>query len=508
VNAGTISAFVVYLAAMLGIGLVCYRLTSSQSDYILGGRRLPPSVAALSAGASDMSGWLLLGLPGAIYVGGMSQIWIAVGLVIGAYLNWQFVARRLRVYTEVARDSLTIPDYLENRFLDRSHLLRLVSAVVILLFFTFYVSAGLVAGGLLFEKSFGLDYAVALWIGAAVIVSYTFLGGFLAVSWTDFFQGIMMFVAIILVPVVAAVELGGFGAATARVAEAQPGFNDVFHGTTLFGIISLMAWGLGYFGQPHILARFMAVRSSADIPTARLIGMTWMVLGLYGAIFTGYLGVAYFAGQPLEDPEAVFIRFTQALFNPWVAGFLLAAVLAAIMSTVDSQLLVCSSVVSEDFYRGLIRPNAGDHELVALGRAAVVVIALVATLLAMDPESRILDLVAYAWAGFGAAFGPVVLLSLFSDRVTRNGAAAGLVVGAATVVVWKQLEGGLFDMYEIVPGFILGTFAVVFVSLFDREPALEVREEFADALLADAGVAVRRRAWEGDEALGGSAAVG
>jgi sodium/proline symporter len=508
VNAGTISAFVVYVAAVLGIGVPCYRLTSSQSDYILGGRRLPPGVAALSAGASDMSGWLLLGLPGAVYLGGMSQIWIAVGLVIGAYLNWQFVARRLRVYTEVARDSLTVPDYLENRFLDRSHLLRIVSAVVILLFSIFYVSAGLVAGGLVFEKSFGLDYAVALWVGAAVIVSYTVLGGFLAVSWTDFFQGIMMFIAIILVPVVAAVELGGFGAAAARVAEAQPGFDDVFHGTTLFGIISLMAWGLGYFGQPHILARFMAVRSSADIPAARLIGMTWMVLALYGAIFTGYLGVAYFAGQPLEDPEAVFVRITQALFNPWVAGFLLAAVLAAVMSTIDSQLLVCASVISEDFYKGLIRPGAGDRELVALGRAAVVVIALVAALLALDPGSRILDLVAYAWAGLGASLGPVVLLSLFSDRVTRTGAVAGLVVGAATVVVWRQLEGGLFDMNEIVPGFILGTFAVVFVSLFDEEPTLEVREEFADAMLADAGVAARPSAWDRGDVVGGNAAVG
>jgi sodium/proline symporter len=478
VNAATFTAFLVYLVGMLAIGFICYRLTKNLSDYILGGRGLGPGVAALSAGASDMSGWLLLGLPGALYAAGMNQIWIAVGLTIGAYLNWQFVAKRLRVYTEVAQDAITIPDYLDNRFRDTSKALRVLSAVVILVFFTFYVSSGLVGGAVLFEQTFGLNYNVALWVGALVIISYTFLGGFLAVSWTDFVQGILMFLALVIVPIVAISEMGGWEATVARVGGLEPTYNSALTDVTLLGIVSLMGWGLGYFGQPHILARFMAIRSAADVPTARLIGMGWMVLSLYGAIFTGYAGIAYFADAPLDNPETVFMAFTQILFNPWVSGFLLAAILAAIMSTIDSQLLVSSSAVTEDFYKAFLRKTAGDRELVWVGRISVVAVALIALLLAQDPESRILDLVAYAWAGFGAAFGPVLILSLFWRRTTRNGALAGLLVGAVTVIVWAQIEGGVFDMYEIVPGFILCTLAVVLVSLADREPAAEILAEF------------------------------
>ena len=477
-NTATFTAFLIYLVGMLAIGFVCYRLTKNLSDYILGGRGLGPGVAALSAGASDMSGWLLLGLPGAMYAAGMNQIWIAVGLTIGAYLNWQFVARRLRVYTEVAQDAITLPDYLDNRFRDASKMLRVLSALIILIFFTFYVSSGLVGGAVLFEQTFGLSYDLALWVGALVIISYTFLGGFLAVSWTDFVQGILMFLALVIVPVVAIAEMGGWGETVARVGSIEQTYNDVFTGMTLFGIISLMGWGLGYFGQPHILARFMAVRSPADIPTARFIGITWMVLSLYGAIFTGYVGIAYFADAPLENEETVFMTFTQILFNPWVSGFLLAAILAAIMSTIDSQLLVSSSAVTEDFYRAFLRKDAGDRELVWVGRISVLAVALIALILAQDPESRILDLVAYAWAGFGAAFGPVIILSLFWRRTTRNGALAGLLVGAATVIVWAQIDGGIFDMYELVPGFILAALAIVLVSLADREPAPEILAEF------------------------------
>jgi sodium/proline symporter len=484
VNAGTISAFAIYLIGMLAIGFVCWRMTASLSDYILGGRSLNPPVAALSAGASDMSGWLLLGLPGAMYASGMNQIWIGIGLVIGAYLNWQFVARRLRVYTEVAQDSLTIPDYLDNRFRDRTRALRVISAVVILLFFTFYVSAGLVGGAKLFQETFGLSYQLALWVGMIVIVSYTFMGGFMAVSWTDFVQGILMFLALIIVPWIAIDALGGWDEATDLVAATEGAYNDVYKEMTTLGIISLMAWGLGYFGQPHILARFMAIRSAADVPTARLINMAWMIFGLYGAIFTGYAGIAYFADAPLDNPETVFIQFCQVLFNPWVSGFLLAAILAAIMSTIDSQLLVCSSAISEDFYKALLRPGASQEELVWVGRLSVVGIALLATFLAFDPESKVLDLVSYAWAGFGAAFGPVVILSLFWRRMTRNGAIAGLVVGAVTVVVWKQLSGGLFDLYEIVPGFVLCTLAVIGVSVAE-EPDPEVVRDYDRALDAD-----------------------
>lgn len=476
---GTLLAFVVYLVAMLGIGLIGFKQTSKHADYILGGRRLGPAVAALSAGASDMSGWLLLGLPGAFYASGMNQSWIVIGLMIGIFLNWQFIAKRLRIYTAVSGDALTLPDFLDNRFRDRSRLLRIISAIVILVFFTLYTSAGLVAGGILFEESFGLSYTAALWIGAVIIVGYTFLGGFLAVCWTDFVQGIVMFLAILVVPGMAIWSLGGLGETTTQVGVINANFNSIFAETSFLGIVSLMAWGLGYFGQPHILARFMALRSPKDTPTAQVIGMFWVVLAMYGALFAGYAGVAYFADAPLENSEAVFLQFTQVLVNPWIGGVLLAGVLAAIMSTIDSQLLVCSSVISEDFYKGLLRPNASDQELVSLGRVSVIGVALIATLLASNPEAGVLTLVSYAWAGFGAAFGPVVILSLYWQRMTRNGAIAGIVLGALTVIIWKQFQGGIFDIYEIVPGFILGLIAVIVASLIDNTPIIEIRQEFA-----------------------------
>ena len=474
----TLITFIVYIIGMLIIGFLFYRLTNNLSDYVLGGRRLGGGVAALSAGASDMSGWLLLGLPGAMYASGMNQVWIAVGLSIGAYLNWQFVAKRLRHYTEVAQDSITVPDYLENRFRDRSKLLRVVSALVILLFFAFYTSSGMVAGATLFEKSFGLEYTTALWIGAAVIISYTFLGGFLAVSWTDFFQGLLMFLALIIVPAIVINSVGGWNETVNQVGKVDPTKLDIFHDMTTLGIISLMAWGLGYFGQPHIIVRFMAVKSIREIPKARFVGITWMVFALYGAIFTGFAGIVYFADQPLENAETVFITLSQVLFNPWVAGVLLAAILSAIMSTIDSQLLVSSSALTEDFYKAIMRKNASQTELVWVGRITVVAIAVIAIILAYDPESTVLGLVAYAWGGFGAAFGPVIILSLFWKRMTRNGALVGMILGAVTVVVWKQFEGGLFEVYEIVPGFILCTLGIIVFSLLDKKPTTEIQTEF------------------------------
>ncbi|UII56351.1 sodium/proline symporter PutP [Cytobacillus spongiae] len=480
----TLVTFIVYLTGMLAIGILFYRMTNNLSDYVLGGRTLGPGVAALSAGASDMSGWLLLGLPGAAYVAGFSSIWICIGLAIGAYFNWQFVAKRLRAYTEVSRDSITIPDYLENRFRDRSKLLRVFSALVILLFFTFYTSSGMVAGGKLFESSFEMEYSTALWIGAIVIISYTFLGGFLAVSWTDFVQGILMFFALIIVPIAAINEVGGWNEAVQTVGSLKSEGLDVFAGTTAIGIISSMAWGLGYFGQPHIITRFMALRSTKDVPKARLIGVVWMVLGLFGAVFTGFAGIAYFADMPLSDPETVFIDFTQVLFNPWVAGILLAAILSAIMSTIDSQLLVSSSAVAEDFYKAIFKRNASEKELVWVGRISVVVIAIIAIVLAMNPESSVLGLVSYAWGGFGAAFGPVIILSLFWKRMNRNGALAGIISGAITVIVWKQLSGGLFEIYEIVPGFLICTLSIIIFSLATKAPPKEIEDEFEEAKAA------------------------
>lgn len=473
-----LTTFAVYLLGMLAIGIIFYRLTNNLSDYILGGRQLGGAVAALSAGASDMSGWLLLGLPGAIYASGMNQAWIAIGLTIGAYLNWQFVAKRLRSYTEAANDSITLPDYLENRFEDKSRMLRVISAFVILIFFTIYTASGLVGGAILFKNTFGLDYKLALWIGALVIVSYTFLGGFMAVSWTDFFQGTLMFLALLIVPILTVNALGGWDTTVAQATSIDPTFDDIYSGMSLIGIISLAAWGLGYFGQPHILARFMAIKSTNEVPKARLIGMSWMVLSLYGSIFVGFVGISHFASDPLQNSETVFIMLTRQMFNPWVSGILLAAILSAIMSTVDSQLLVCSSAITEDFYKSFFRREAGDKELVWIGRGSVIAIALLALWIASNPDNKVLDLVAYAWAGFGGAFGPVVLLSLFWRRMTRNGALAGIVVGAITVLVWKQLSGGLFDLYEILPGFILCTIAIIVFSLIDKHPSDRTVQQF------------------------------
>lgn len=475
---GTIAITIaVYLVAMLGLGIAAYRYTANLKDYILGGRQLNGGVAALSAGASDMSGWLMLGLPGAIYASGFNQIWIAVGLVAGAYLNWQYVARRLRRYTEMAGDALTLPDYFENRFADESRFLRVASALVILTFFTIYTSAGLVSGAILFEQVFGLDYQTALLIGTVSILSYTAIGGFLGVCWTDTVQGIMMFLALLIVPAVAISGMGGWGATVdAASAVAATGYFDAFHDTTAIGAISLMAWGLGYFGQPHILARFMALRDERDMPQAQAIGMTWMVLALYGAIATGFAGAGYFAAAPLDNPETVFLALSQVLFSPWLAGILIAAVLAAIMSTVSSQLLVSSSAIAEDFWKRLFRKQASERELLNAGRLSVLAISIIALLLALDRNSSVLALVAYAWAGFGAAFGPVVLFSLFWGRMTRDGALAGMVSGAITVIVWKQLSGGIFDVYEILPGFLIASAVIVSVSLAGRKPAPDILE--------------------------------
>ncbi|GGX95341.1 sodium:proline symporter [Litchfieldella qijiaojingensis] len=478
--------FAVYLLVMLGIGIVAYKRTNNLSDYILGGRSLGPWTSAISAGASDMSGWLLLGLPGAAYVSGISASWIAVGLLAGTWLNWLVVARRLRVYSFQASDSLTLPEFFANRFRDNTQLLRVISAVFILLFFLFYTSSGLVAGGRLFETVFGLDYTVAVTVGTLTIIAYTFIGGFLAVSWTDLIQGLMMAAALAIVPIIAFADLGGAGGAGAALAAESDfmlsWFRDASTGETLttIGIISSLAWGLGYFGQPHILARFAAIRSEKDIPAARRIAVTWSGLTLICAVAVGLLGVG-FVSRELGDGETVFMVMVNLIFHPVIAGILLAAILAAIMSTADSQLLVSSSALTDDFYKALLRKDASQSELVWVGRFAVVAIAIIAYLLALDPDATVLDLVSYAWAGFGAAFGPALIMSLFWRRMNQWGALAGIIVGGVTVVVWAELSGGLFDLYEIVPGVIFAYIAIVAVSLATEAPKSEITAEF-DAL--------------------------
>ena len=476
----TAIAFLIYLVGMLLIGIMAAKMTKNLHDYVLGGRRLSASVTALSAGASDMSSWLMLGLPGAVYVSGLGSIWLPIGLTIGAYLNWRFISKPFRVYTELANDSITIPDYLENRFHDSSRILRVVSALVILLFFTFYTSASLVGGAILLEKSFNMDYIAALWIGALVIVSYTFIGGFLAASWTDFVQGILMLLALIIIPVVAFTELGGWTETFDKIGNMDASYLDVFSGATAIGILSLLAWGLGYFGQPHIIVRFMGIQSTKEIPKARKIGMAWMIFSLLGAILIGLVGIAYFEQGSLDNAETVFIAFSQILFNPWVSGFLLAAILSAIMSTVDSQLLVSSSALAQDFYKAIFKRNASQKEELIVGRMAVLLIAIMAILLGYNPDSKILDLVSYAWAGFGASFGPVIILSLFWRRMTRNGALAGMIVGAITVIVWANLKGGIFELYELLPGFLLGFLSIVVFSLIGQKPSAQIDEEFSD----------------------------
>jgi sodium/proline symporter len=485
---GVIVSLAVYFIAMLAIGLWAWKKSTGDIDgYLLGGRRLSPSVAALSAGASDMSGWLLLGLPGAAFVAGLSATWIAIGLFVGALLNYIIVAPRLRVHTERTGDSITIPEFFEKRFEDRSHALRVIAAVVIIIFFTLYTSAGMVSGGKLFESAFGADYAFGLWLTAGVVVAYTLFGGFLAVSLTDFVQGCIMFVALVLLPVVAFSQLGW--EFTGALEAVNPGAFDMMADMTAIAIISSLAWGLGYFGQPHIIVRFMAVRSVRDVPAMRNIGMTWMGVALIGAVSTGLIGATYVVrtGTSLADPETIFVLLADVLFDPLITGFLLAALLAAIMSTISSQLLVSSSSLTEDFYRIYLRRQAGQRELVTIGRACVLVVALVAIWLAYNPDNTILGLVANAWAGFGAAFGPVVILSLTWKRLTRNGALAGIIVGAATVLFWiyaPVLDAGAALsslLYEIVPGFVLGGLAAILVSLAGERPPEGVLSTFDES---------------------------
>ena len=490
--------FGVYLASVLLIGLAAYFATRNFDDYILGGRSLGPFVTAMSAGASDMSGWLLMGLPGAIYATGLSEAWIAIGLTVGAYFNWLLVAGRLRIHTEYNNNALTLPEYFFHRFGAQGRAMKVISAFIILFFFTIYCASGVVAGARLFQSLFvDMSYQQALWLGAGATIAYTFIGGFLAVSWTDTVQATLMIFALILTPIMVYLAVGGADQMTMAVqaAAAQAGkeYGSLLAGTTFIGIISTAAWGLGYFGQPHILARFMAAENVKSLASARRIGMTWMVLCLGGAIAVGYFGIAYFGAHPEQaaamqgNNERVFIALATLLFNPWIAGVILSAILAAVMSTLSCQLLVCSSAITEDFYKGFLRPNAPQQELVWVGRVMVLAVAVISILLAADPDSKVLGLVAYAWAGFGAAFGPVVILSILWKRMTEKGALAGMIVGAVVVVLWAEYANpalkaaGLQTMYEIVPGFIACTLAVIAVSLMDKEPSKEIQERFEKA---------------------------
>lgn len=478
-----------YLLLMIAIGVYSYRKSTNNSEeFLIGGRKMGAAVTALSAGAADMSGWLLMGVPGAMYFTGLSSAWIAIGLTTGAFLNYIFIAPRLRVYTEVAQNSITLPVFFENRFKDKSQLLRIISAIFILVFFTLYTSAGMVSGGKLFESAFGLDYTTGLIATSFVVVLYTFLGGFLAVSLTDFVQGTIMVLALVIVPIVVMYEIGGVGETFALIESKGPTYLDLFTGTTTISILSLLAWGLGYCGQPHILVRFMAIGDAKDLKKARTIGMTWMIFTVAGALLVGLVGIAYmmkfdpttmakFDGSKTEA-ETIFIYFSRVLFHPLIAGFLLTAILAAVMSTISSQLLVTSSSLTEDIYKAFVNKKATPGQLLKASRLSVLIVAVIAVLLSLDPKDSILNLVGNAWAGFGSAFGPLIVLSLLWKKTTWQGALVGMLVGGTTVLFWVYLDHPFKDWYEIIPGFISSLLSIIVVSLFTYKPNAVIEKEF------------------------------
>lgn len=459
-------AFLLYLIFMLLIGWYFYRRTTSVHDYIIAGRGLNSWVTSLSAQASDMSGWLMMGLPGYAFAVGLEASWIAIGLFVGTYLNWKFVARKLRDDTEKF-DSITLPGYFENRYNDKNHTIRIVSAIFIIVFFLIYTSSGFVAGAKLFHSIFHVNYQLSLLITALIIVGYTFMGGLSAVSWTDLFQGILMFIAIVTVPLVTFLIIERQGSFRTELALDYPNHTKLINSgakgwSALIIILSNLGWGLGYFGQPHILTRFMAIKSSTMIKKSRRIAMIWVLISLSGALIVGVIGRVFFKNG-LTDPESVFLMLANINFPPIIAGIMLAAILAAVMSTADSQLLVTSSSVSEDLFRILAKKKISQGDLLRISRVSVLLVAVVSIFIAWNPNNSVLNLVAYAWAGFGATFGPLLLLTLYWKNMNRRGAVAAIVSGALTVLIWNRLNGGIFDLYEIIPGFIISfCFGIVF----------------------------------------------
>lgn len=497
-----LSAFAAYLLLMIIIGVVYMKRTNNSEDYFLGGRGLNAWVAALSAQASDMSGWLLMGLPGAIYSLGTGQVWIAVGLFIGTVFNWVCISGRLRKYTIAANNSLTIPAYFENRFRDKKKILLLVSSVVIVVFFLVYTASALAAGGKLFNTVFGIDYHVALAIGAAVILCYTFMGGFMAVCVTDFVQGSLMLIGLLIVPIIAYFMLPGSltelldqSGVTAGAAAFLDPFSNGDRPYTFVEIFSQLAWGLGYCGMPHILTRFMAVKNEKELKKSRVIAIVWDILSLSAACFIGVVGRAFLLPVILGEngaasSESVFIEmigklFTENLALPFIGGLFLCGILAAIMSTADSQLLVTASAVSEDLYHSFIDKKADSRKIMYVSRGTVVVISILAFAIAWDPNSSIMGLVSNAWAGLGSAFGPIVLLSLFWRRTNLAGAIAGIVSGGLTVLIWDYLPlvggqtlGTVTGLYSLAVGFGISALMIVIFSLATKAPSKEITDEF------------------------------
>lgn len=483
------AAIAIYFGILIVIGRYYYNKNANMSEYLLDNRKLSPLVTALSAGASDMSGWMLLGMPGAIYATGICSIWIAIGLTIGAWANYKFLAKRLRVYTEVASDSITIPDFLENRFKDRTKTLRIISGLLILVFFTVYVSSGMIAGGKTFNSFFGLDFAAGAILTLAIVVFYTFFGGFKAVCITDALQGTLMFLVLILIPIVSylALNIPSDSSFFNEVAKFDNNHLDIFYNQSFLGILGLLAWGFGYFGQPHIIVRFMAIRSSAELESARKIGISWMALGLLGAVLSGLIGFVYFnqTGAPLKDAETVFLDLGKILFHPFIVGIIISAVLAAIMSTISGQLLVSASSVTNDFIFAFYKKDVSPKTQTLISRFAVVVVAIVATILAFLSNDTVLNVVGNAWAGFGASFGPVLLFSLYSKKMSALSALVGMLVGGISVIAW--IGFGLSSVvYELLPGFVFSSLAIFLVNKYnvvldkmaDEPKSAEISDEF------------------------------
>lgn len=511
-------AFIIYMLMMVVIGAVYAGKTKNSEDYFLGGRKLNGWVAALSAQASDMSGWLLMGLPGSIYAFGTGQAWIAVGLFIGTVCNWLFISSRLRRYTIRANNSLTLPAFLENRFHDKKRILLVSSSLVFVIFFLVYTASALTAGGKLFTSVFGIDYKLALTIGAVVILVYTFLGGFMAVCTTDFIQGTLMLIGILVVPIIAYFSIGAGNLTevlnTTGVAGGASSFLNIMHDSgskvSAVYIISQLAWGLGYMGMPHILVRFMAVSSEKELSKSKVIAIVWVAISLGFAVVIGIVGRAYLFPTILGEGDAaaisaenVFIEMIKKIFMSemnlvFIGGVFLCGILAAIMSTADSQLLVTASSVAEDLFKGVIKRDASDQTVLAVSRATVVVVAVLAYLIALNPDSSVMGLVSNAWAGFGAAFGPVVILSLYWKRTNLAGAIAGIVSGAVTVLVWDYIpifHTGLMDergkeiintlgtqtgLYSLLVGFFISLALILIVSLTTKAPSEEIIKEFED----------------------------
>ncbi len=491
-------ALIIYFISMLGIGLVFFFRSKSitDKDYFLGGRSMGPWVTAMSAQASDMSAWLLMGLPGSILAFGLGQAWIGIGLALGTALNWILVARRLRRFSQAANDSITLPQYLSNRFATKSKTLQVVCAVVFLVCFTLYVASAFVAGANVFTSMFNIEKELAMLIFAAILIIYTFLGGYKAVCWTDFFQGLLMIIAVLAVPIIIiATKDLDYSVLDTAVTSAKDGTVYKFIGDLFSApaseIASGLAWGLGYFGMPHILVRFMAIEKPSMVKKSSIVAIVWVVLALVSVIFIAIFGRILIGNELLTNDaqSMVFVELARDLFPAFVSGILLSAIIAASMSTADSQLLVASSSFTSDIYKPILRKNASDKETLWVGRAVVLVVAVVAYFIASskaEGAQAIMNLVENAWAGFGSAFGPVVILSLFWRRFTYKGALAGVIAGAVTDVLWVSFLSSSTGIYELIPGFAVGMIAAVVVTLLDKKPNDEVLAIFDAAIAPEA----------------------